>query len=319
MKKVIGIHKAPQPHWVGDGFPVSSLFDYTGLGKQALSPFLLFDYSMPARFEPAQRPRGVGPHPHRGIETVTIVYQGEIEHRDSTGAGGCIGAGDVQWMTAGGGVVHEEFHSTAFTRRGGMIEMVQFWINLPTCDKMRQPRYQTLMAKQIPSIILPNDQGQVRVIAGEFEGQPGPTLTFTPMDVYDVRLKAAAKVCFNTHNGYNLALVVLRGSVWINDQLAESGQLIHLDRNGSGVELVADTDAILLWLAGEPINEPVVGYGPFVMNTEAEIRQAIIDYNNGRFGRITQTARPGLLARKSAVSSQQSAVSSQQSAVSSQH
>jgi len=296
VKKIIGIHNAPQPHWVGDGFPVCSLFDYNSLGKQALSPFLLLDHSVPARFEPASRPRGVGPHPHRGIETVTIVYQGEIEHRDSTGAGGCIGAGDVQWMTAGGGVVHEEFHSMAFTQRGGMIEMVQLWVNLPTCDKMRQPRYQTLTAKHIPSIELPDGQGQVRVIAGEFEGQHGPTMTFTPLDVYDVHLKSGAKIRFNTHSGYNLAVVVLRGSVRINDHTAESGQLIHLDRNGSGVELNADSNAIVLWLAGEPINEPVVGYGPFVMNTEAEIRQAIIDYNNGRFGRISQTVRSGSAA-----------------------
>jgi len=296
VKKIIGIHKAPQPHWVGDGFPVCSLFDYNSLGKQALSPFLLLDHSVPARFEPAARPRGVGPHPHRGIETVTIVYQGEIEHRDSTGAGGCIGAGDVQWMTAGGGVIHEEFHSHAFTQQGGTIEMVQLWINLPTCDKMRRPRYQTLMAKHIPSIELPNDQGMVRVIAGEFDGQLGPTQTFTPLDVYDVHLKSGAKIRFNTHLGYNLGLVVLRGSVRINEQIAESGQLIHLDRSGNGVELSADSDAILLWLAGEPINEPVVGYGPFVMNTEAEIRQAIIDYNNGRFGRISQTVRPGSAA-----------------------
>jgi len=296
VKKIIGIHNAPQPHWVGDGFPVCSLFDYNSLGKQALSPFLLLDHSVPARFEPASRPRGVGPHPHRGIETVTIVYQGEIEHRDSTGAGGCIGAGDVQWMTAGGGVVHEEFHSAAFTQRGGMIEMVQLWVNLPTSDKMRQPRYQTLTAKHIPSIELPAGQGQVRVIAGEFEGQPGPAKTFTPLDVYDLHLKSGAKIRLNTQPSYNLAVVVLRGSVRINDHMAESGQLIHLDRNGSGVELSADSNAIVLWLAGEPINEPVVGYGPFVMNTEAEIRQAIIDYNNGRFGRIGQTARSGSAA-----------------------
>jgi len=312
MKRIIGIHNAPQPHWVGDGFPVCSLFDYNGLGKQALSPFLLFDYSVPARFEPAVRPRGVGPHPHRGIETVTIVYQGEIEHRDSTGAGGRIGVGDVQWMTAAGGVMHEEFHSSTFTQQGGTIEMVQFWINLPTREKMRQPRYQTLKASQIPSITLPDNQGYIRVIAGEFEGQRGPAMTFTPVDVYDLHLKAGAQLCFGTHLGYNLALVVLRGIVRINGQIAESSQLIHLDHKGSDVELTADTDAILLWLAGEPINEPVVGYGPFVMNTEAEIRQAIIDYNNGRFGRITQTLK------QSAVSSQQSAVSSQQSAVSSQ-
>jgi len=291
MKQILGIHSAPQPHWVGDGFLISPMFDYNGLGKQQLSPFVLLDYAAPARFEASTHRRGVGPHPHRGFETVTLVYQGELEHRDSSGAGGVISTGDVQWMTAAGGIVHEEFHSHAFTERGGMIEMAQIWVNLPARDKMRQPRYQTLRNAQIPVIELPENQGSVRIIAGELDGQRGPALTFTPMDVRDMRLNRGAKVNFKAQPGHTLALIVLKGDVEVNQQTAIAGQLVHLERNGSEVELIARSPASVLWLSGEPINEPVVGYGPFVMNTDAEIRQAIIDFNQGRFGRITQTVR----------------------------
>ena len=290
MKKILGVYSAPRAHWVGDGFPVRSLFGYDGLGRH-LSPFLLLDHAAPTHFEPAPRPRGVGQHPHRGFETVTIVYQGELEHRDSTGAGGLIGPGDVQWMTAGGGILHEEFHSRAFTARGGTIEMVQLWVNLPAHDKMTPARYQTLLDAQIPSVALPEGGGRVRVIAGEFDGQRGPALTFTPMDVRDVRLSAGGVGRFETRAGHTLALVVLHGTVLINGEtVAREGQLVHLEREGSGVEIEANGDATVLWLSGEPIDEPVVGYGPFVMTSEAEIRQAIADFNSGRFGRIAQAA-----------------------------
>ena len=290
MKKILGVHSAPRPHWVGDGFPVRSLFGYDGLGRH-LSPFLLLDHAAPTTFEPASRPRGVGQHPHRGFETVTIVYQGEVEHRDSTGAGGRIGPGDVQWMTAAGGILHEEFHSRDFTARGGTIEMVQLWVNLPAKDKMAQPRYQTLLNAQIPSVALPEGAGSVRVIAGDFNGQRGPALTFTPMDVWDVRIGQGNVGHFETKDGHTLALVVLHGTVLVNGSaVAREGQLVHLDREGSGVVIEANSDAAVLWLSGEPIDEPVVGYGPFVMNSEAEIRQAIADFNSGRFGRITAAA-----------------------------
>lgn len=286
MKKILGVYSAPPMHWVGDGFPVRSLFSYDGLGKH-LSPFLLLDHAAPMQFPPASRPRGVGQHPHRGFETVTIVYQGELAHKDSTGAGGLIGPGDVQWMTAAGGILHEEFHSQPFTEQGGTIEMVQLWVNLPARDKMAEPGYQTLLDAQIPSVDLPEGAGRVRVIAGEFDGHNGPARTFTPMDVWDVRIGQGKIGRFEATEGHTLALVVLRGTVLVNgSEIVREGQLVHFDRAGSQVEIEANSDAIVLWLAGEPIDEPVVGYGPFVMNSEAEIRQAISDFNSGRFGRM---------------------------------
>lgn len=292
MKKVLGVHRAPRPHWVGDGFPVRSLFGYDGLGRQ-LSPFLLLDHAAPTYFDPAARPRGVGEHPHRGFETVTIVYQGEVEHRDSTGAGGRIGPGDVQWMTAGGGILHEEFHSRAFTERGGTIEMVQLWVNLPARHKMTPARYQTLLAGDIPLVPLPDGAGQLRVIAGAFDGHRGPAHTFTPMDVRDVRLVQGGVARFAATEGHTLALVVLRGTVLVNGEaVAREGELVHLDRPGIDVTLEANNEATLLWLAGEPIEEPVVGYGPFVMNSREEILQAIEDFNQGRFGGISGVTAP---------------------------
>jgi redox-sensitive bicupin YhaK (pirin superfamily) len=290
MKKVLGIYSAPRPHWVGNGFHVRSLFSYDGLG-QHLSPFLLLDHAAPTPFQPAVKPRGVGQHPHRGFETVTIVYQGELEHRDSTGAGGLIGPGDVQWMTAAGGILHEEFHSREFTQRGGTVEMVQLWVNLPAKDKMGPAGYQTLLNSQMPLVDLPDGAGRVRVIAGAFSGQAGPARTHTPMDVWDLRLTQGGTARLQARAGHTLALVVLHGTVLVNgSEVAREGQLVHFDRDGSTVELEANNDATVLWLSGEPIDEPVVGYGPFVMNSEAEIQQAITDFNAGRFGQLAATA-----------------------------
>ncbi|MFC5430831.1 pirin family protein [Paraburkholderia denitrificans] len=298
MKKILGVHNAPPQHWVGDGFPVRSLFSYQDLGKAALSPFLLLDHAVPTEFGPAAHPRGVGQHPHRGFETVTIVYQGELEHKDSTGAGGLIGPGDVQWMTAGAGILHEEFHSHAFTKRGGTIEMVQLWVNLPAVDKMSAPGYQTLLNADIPSVALPEQAGQLRVIAGEFAGSLGPSHTFTPIDVWDIRLNAGHTVRFEAHDGHTLALVILRGTVKINGEtVARDGQLVHFDRTGTVVEIEADGEAGVLWLSGEPIDEPVVAYGPFVMNSERQIHEAMADFNSGRFGELTG-ARDGGYTRR---------------------
>jgi redox-sensitive bicupin YhaK (pirin superfamily) len=286
MKKILGVYSAPRQHWVGDGFPVRSLFGYDNHGAQ-LSPFLLLDYAGPAQFAPTQGRRGVGQHPHRGFETVTIVYEGEVDHRDSTGAGGHIGPGDVQWMTAAGGILHEEFHSQGFAERGGSLEMVQLWVNLPARDKMAEPGYQTLLNQDIPKIALPDGAGSVRVIAGEFEGKRGPARTFTPMNVWDVRLNQGHTASFNTIPGHTLALVVLHGTALVNgDKVVHEAQLVHFDREGSSVEIEANNDVSLLLLSGEPIDEPVVGYGPFVMNNQAEIAQAISDFNNGHFGRM---------------------------------
>jgi redox-sensitive bicupin YhaK (pirin superfamily) len=240
------------------------------------------------KFEPARKPRGVGEHPHRGFETVTIVYEGEVEHRDSTGAGGIIGRGDVQWMTAASGILHEEFHSHEFTRKGGTLEMVQLWVNLPAKDKMAAPGYQTLLDADIPVVTLPDNAGTVRVIAGEHAGQRGPAHTFTPIDVWDVRLNQGHITKFLVPQGRTLALIVLRGTVQVNaEQAAREAQLVLFDRAGDAIAIEANSDAILLLLGGEPIDEPIAGYGPFVMNSEEEIRQAIADFNGGRFGRMT--------------------------------
>lgn len=290
MKKILGIHNPPQAHWVGDGFHVRSLFSYDGLGRQ-LSPFLLLDHAAPSQFNPAAKPRGVGEHPHRGFETVTIVYQGELEHLDSTGSGGRIGPGDVQWMTAGSGILHQEFHSQQFTLSGGTMEMVQLWVNLPAKDKMAAPGYQTLLDKDIPSVELDGGAGRVRVIAGEFKGQRGPARTFTPIDVWDVRLNKDGVAHFNVPDGRTLAVVVLRGTVSLNGaEIAREGQLAHFERAGSEFTIEANNESTVLVLSGEPISEPIVGYGPFVMNTKAEIVQAIEDFNGGRFGRLPEHA-----------------------------
>ncbi|WP_137889090.1 pirin family protein [Pseudomonas sp. 2FE] len=287
MKKILGIYSSPKQHWVGDGFPVRTLFSYDSLGKHT-SPFLMLDYAGPADFTPAQRPRGVGQHPHRGFETVTIVYQGELEHRDSTGSGGRIGPGDVQWMTAASGILHEEFHSREFTRSGGTLEMVQLWVNLPAKDKLAEPGYQTLLDQDIPLVKLPDAAGSLRLIAGEYAGHKGPARTFTPMDVWDIRLHAGKSVALNLPEGRTAALIVLRGSVLVNGtQVAREAQMVLLDRAGAELELEANNEAMVLLLDGEPIDEPIVGYGPFVMNSREEIEQAIEDFNNGSLGRMS--------------------------------
>lgn len=292
MKQILGVYSAPQPHWVGDGFPVRSMFSYDSHG-QHLSPFLLLDYAGPAKFDPAVRPRGVGQHPHRGFETVTIVFEGEVEHRDSTGAGGRIGPGDVQWMTAASGILHEEFHSREFTRTGGTLEMVQLWVNLPARDKMSAPRYQTLLDRDIPAVELPDGAGKLRVIAGDYAGHRGPAQTFTSMDVWDLHLRQGHATGFDVPEGRTLAVVMLRGTVLVNGtQVARDSQVVLFDRKGSDVSLEANSDATVLLLSGEPIDEPVVGYGPFVMNSTEEINQAITDFNSGRFGQIPVQATP---------------------------
>jgi len=287
MKEIIDLLSAPTPHWVGDGFPVRSLFSYESHGK-ALSPFLLLDYAGPKQFAPAPRRRGVAAHPHRGFETVTIVYQGEVDHRDSTGAGGHIGPGDVQWMTAASGIMHEEFHSEAFTRQGGMLEMVQLWVNLPARDKMADPRYQTLLDVDIPKVALDDGAGTVRVIAGELQGHRGPARTFTPMDVWDIRLSQGGRTQFVLPEGSTLALVLLRGTLLVNDsRIAGEAQVAVFARAGTRIAIEAKSDATLLLLSGEPIDEPIVGQGPFVMNSQTEIAKAIADFSNGRFGRLS--------------------------------
>ena len=286
MKKLLGITRAPAMHWVGDGFPVHGLFGYNGPDVPARSPFLMLDYAAPTEFQPAGgRRRGVGVHPHRGFETVTIVYAGEVEHRDSAGNGGVIGPGDVQWMTAGRGILHEEFHSERYGRTGGPFEMVQLWVNLPARHKSAAPGYQAIADADIPAVALPGDAGTARVIAGTLQGHAGPARTFTPMNVWDLRLCAGKRVALPQPAGWSTLLVVLDGSVRINEEAElRRAEMATLSTTGSEVVIEAIDAAKVLLLAGEPIDEPVVGYGPFVMNSQAEIAEAIRDFNSGRFG-----------------------------------
>lgn len=283
-KSVSGVYQPPPQHWVGDGFPVRTLFTYNKNGK-LLSPFLMLDFVGPMDFQSADKPRGVGAHPHRGFETVTIVYEGEVSHRDSAGQGGTIGSGDVQWMTAASGLLHEEFHSEKFTRTGGIFLAIQLWVNLPAKFKMSTPNYQAIVAKNIPSISLKNDNnadyaGVVRIIAGEYNHVRGSARTYTPMNVWDMHLQAGSQTTFLLPNGWNTAIVPVRGSARINGEYAQEAQLVVMAREGNQVTIAAETDALLLVLSGEPINEPVVGYGPFVMNSAEEIQQAIADFSH---------------------------------------
>ena len=286
MKRVMTVHGSPAGHWVGDGFPVRSLFSYHTLGKE-LSPFLLLDYAGPAEFAPTERPRGVGEHPHRGFETVTIVYQGEVEHRDSAGNGGRIGPGDVQWMTAAAGLMHEEFHSQRFTREGGTMEMAQLWVNLPAKDKGSAPHYQPLVASDIPGVDLRDGAGRVRVIAGNYEGRRGPARTYTDIDVWDVSLHAGKSATLRLPDGHTTVIALLRGALAVNGtHEARAPGVVQFDRAGSEARVEATQDATFLVLSGAPIDEPIAGYGPFVMNTQEEIAAAIRDVQQGRFGQV---------------------------------
>ena len=284
-KTVLSTHAAPPRHWVGDGFPVHGMFGYSGAGVAERSPFLILDYAAPTEFTPTSQRRGVGSHPHKGFETVTIVYAGEVEHRDSTGAGGVIRQGDVQWMTAGGGIVHEEFHSRDYAAKGGPFEMVQLWVNLPKKDKETPAHYQGITDAQIPVAELPG--GRVRVIAGGVGDVRGPAHTFTAMNVLDVRIAAGQAMELPQPEGWTTLVVVLAGKVRINGSDAVgAAQMATLSAAGEGLTLQAADAAKVLVLSGEPIDEPVAAYGPFVMNTREELVQAVDDFNHGRFGRL---------------------------------
>lgn len=286
MKKILSIETNPKGHWVGDGFPVRSLFSYSTHAKE-LSPFLLLDFAGPAEFTPADKPRGVGPHPHRGFETVTLVYKGEVSHRDSTGEGGTIGPGDVQWMTAGSGILHEEFHSEAFTTSGGTLHMMQLWVNLPAQHKMTSPHYQAILNSEIPAVTLSGNAGSIRVIAGQHGSHRGPATTFSPMNVWDLKLKSGHTTLIPANEGWNTALVVMSGQIKVNAEgVARDGEMVVLSAQDTDVSVEAMTDALVLLLSGEPINEPIAGYGPFVMNTRSEIEQAVADFNSGKFGQM---------------------------------
>lgn len=286
MKKIVEILRSHDRHWVGDGFPVRSLFSYRG-DAAAISPFLLFDYAGPHHFTPSTTQRGVGQHPHRGFETVTIVYDGEVSHKDSSGGGGTIGPGDVQWMTAASGIIHEEFHSTGFARTGGPFRMVQLWVNLPAKDKMAVPGYQAITSVNIPIVGIADGNAKARIIAGELNGVKGPARTFSPVNLWDLRLDADAELTLELPAGHTAMISVLAGHITVNGKtgVAEA-EVVRFERDGSQVAMHADGAAMLLVMTGEPINEPLVGYGPFVMNSEAEIRRAAADFNSGHFAKI---------------------------------
>ena len=285
-KEILGIHGAPEPHWVGDGFHVQSLLPVPGATADT-SRFLLLDYAAPEQMPPSDLPRGVGEHPHRGFETVTLLYQGELEHRDSAGNHGRLEPGDVQWMTAAAGVVHEEKFAADFARRGGVVEMVQLWVNLPRARKMDAPGYQALDRSRIPVVALDDGAGQVRVVAGEFGSRRGPARTATPVELFEVTLEAGAELAVPIADGHNAVVVILSGTGTVNGSAAVIGPgVVVLHPAGDEVVLKAGEATTLLVLAGAPIDEPVVSHGPFVMNTSEEIHQAVVDYRAGKMGRL---------------------------------
>jgi hypothetical protein len=298
-KRIRSVHRQGEGHWVGDGFPVHTIFSYRDLGAE-LTPFLMLDHAGPRDFAPGTRPRGVDWHPHRGFETVSVAYEGSVDHEDSAGNKGSIGPGDVQWMTAGAGVLHKELHGADFTRRGGRFEMLQLWVNLPAKSKMTAPRYQTLLDADIPAVPVRGANGElgehgrsagvVRVIAGEFDGRQGPAKTFTPIDLFDVRLRAGGSVRLDLRDGHTAGLYLLKGTVSVNGaEDASATELVVLERAGAHVTLTARSDATVFVMSGRPIDEPIAGYGPFVMNTPREIQQAFADYHAGRLGQVPAT------------------------------
>ena len=286
MNAIQKVYTSDRSTWVGDGFKTNSMLPMSEMST-ATSPFLVMGYTARYPFSPTQHQRGVGMHPHRGFETVTIVYDGELEHRDSKGNHGTIGKNEVQWMTAGQGIMHEEHHSKAFAQSGGVLDMVQLWVNLPSHAKMVEPRYQELTEQNIPDVQLEHEQGIVRVIAGEFSHQnstfKGPAITHSQMNMLDARLNASKTVHFDFNPSWNNIVFVLSGSLKIEGKNYGSMQTLYLNHETSGLDIEVEADAKLLIVSGEPILEPIVAHGPFVMNTETEIHQAFIDFQSGRF------------------------------------
>ena len=286
LRTVEAIHRSTGFHWVGDGFHVSTYFPSENLESERLSPFVLMDYGPAKNFEPLARgKRGVGWHPHRGFETVTLAWEGSVAHRDNAGHRGVIGPGDVQWMTAASGIFHEEYHEEQFTRQGGRMHMMQLWVNLPKKDKTAPPGYQPIVSAQIPQVQVQGG-GAVRVIAGEYAGAKGPAHTFTPITMLDVNLNAGAHLPIALPANYNVLAVVAEGRVRTGATVANAGELILFNNDGTQIELAADEAAHVIVLSGAPIDEPIVQYGPFVMNTVDEIRQAMFDVNRGKFGPV---------------------------------
>jgi redox-sensitive bicupin YhaK (pirin superfamily) len=286
-RKVAGVYHSDGFHWVGDGFRVTNYFPSGHDFAKKISPYILLDYHAPFDYAPTDKPRGVGVHPHRGFETVTLAFEGKVAHHDSAGHAGVIGPGDVQWMTAASGVLHKEYHDKEFARAGGTMHMAQIWVNLPSAHKMDPPRYQSIVAPDKGVVALPDGAGEVRVIAGEFQGVRGPAKTFTTVNMFEILLKAGGKASLSFPAQQNTALLVMKGDVTVNGRdKAGTLDLILLENAGEDFTIGATGDAHLLLLNGEPIDEPVVQHGPFVMNTMDEIRQAFTDFQQGKFGTL---------------------------------
>ncbi|MBE7515106.1 MAG: pirin family protein [Chloracidobacterium sp.] len=286
MKLVERIVAPPPRHWVGDGFHVSGFFPHGPLTGERMSPFFLLDYNAKMTFAPRERPYGVGPHPHRGFETVTIAYKGRVAHHDSRGGGGVIDEGDVQWMTAGSGLLHKEYYEKEFSSRGGTFHVVQLWVNLPAKDKMTPPKYQAITNAEMGRVALPLG-GEAEIIAGEYNGQKGPATTFTPVHLINFRTKAGEKFELSYPASYTTAILAVEGSALING--GETLPLDHLalfERSGETVSIETPEDSVLLMMSGEPLNEPIAQYGPFLMNTREELEQAFDDYRSGKFGHL---------------------------------
>jgi len=284
-RKIKTIAPAGDMHMVGDGFRTRNFIDRRHWHE--LSPFLVADYNEPWQLMPTDHPRGVGVHPHKGFETVTIAWEGHIAHEDSSGGKGEIGPGDVQWMTAGSGILHKEFHAESFSKRGGNLHMMQLWVNLPAAAKNTPPSYQDIAAASIPQVELPDNGGTIRVIAGAYGGEKGPAKTFTRMQMLDIRLNAGATSRFNMQDDDNSMLLVLSGNIMVNDEKqVRSGQLVSFENGTGAISIESNNEAHLLLLSGEAIDEPIASYGPFVMNTQEEIRQALADFQAGKFGSL---------------------------------
>ena len=287
IKSIEAVLPPDNLHFVGDGFRVYGILGRKEpLSMKRMSPFLLLDYAPVHYFPPNNgAPRGVGPHPHRGIETVTIAYKGKVEHNDSTGAGGIIEEGGVQWMTSGSGILHKEYHEKSFSKKGGEMQMVQLWVNLPTKDKMTTPKYQNLNNKDLSKVELENNAGSIDIIAGEYEDHKGPAASFSPLSLFNVKLKKGKGTSFSFNENHNTGLLIIKGSVTVNNsEKAPTNHFVLFKNKGKEFTLRADEDATILVLSGEPIDEPIASYGPFVMNTNEEIKQTIDDFNNGKFG-----------------------------------
>lgn len=282
-KKIEQIFSPPAPHMVGDGFRVHNFIPY-GMSMERMSPFIMMDYNSKFYFPPTNKLRGVDVHPHRGFETVTIAYKSKVAHHDSSGNSGIIGEGDVQWMTAASGILHKEYHEEQFSKEGGDFQMVQLWVNLPAKDKMTKPKYQGLSNNEINKHKLPNDNGVIEVIAGEYKGTSGAATTFTPVNLFNTKLKKDASATFNFPENYNTALLVIEGSISVNNKNVPTDHFLLFSNEGEEFTIKALENAVVLILSGEPINEPIVARGPFVMNTQQEVIQAMNDVNMGKFG-----------------------------------